>query len=198
MIRELGLGPKRFTDLVTGLPGIGPTLLAKRLNDMQAAGLVTRTKLPPPAAANVYELTQAGSDLAPALVELARWGLRYMDMPKSSDHFRLGWYLTALQVMHRPESSRGVRETYELRIADELFTVRSEDGALKIKQGPSLDPDLVLTTDYKTFFALGRRRLSPSEAASVGRAEIEGDLAAADRCVAILRPGFRDAAVSQD
>jgi DNA-binding HxlR family transcriptional regulator len=192
VIRELRLGPKRFTDLLNGLPGIGPTLLARRLKGMQAAGLVARTKLPPPAGVNVYELTEAGKELGPAMVELSRWGARYMGTPMPSDQFRLGWLLAAQQAMYDPEAIHGVRETYELRIADEVYSVRVDDGGLEIEQGPSSDPDLVVTTDYKTLFALGTGQLSPSEAVRLGRARMKGDFATAERCVEILRPRFRD------
>lgn len=192
VVRELRLGPKRFTDLREGLPGVGPTLLAGRLRNMQAAGLVRRRKLPPPAAVNVYELTEAGEELAPAMVALSRWGMRYMGARKPDDHFRLGWLLAAQQAMHDPESTRGVRETYELRIADEVYSVRVDDGSLEIKQGPSPDPDLIVTTDYETLFALGSGELSPAEAVRLGRAKMKGELATAERSVEILRPRFRD------
>jgi DNA-binding HxlR family transcriptional regulator len=197
VLRELRLGPKRFTDLLEGLPGIGPTLLANRIKSLQADGLVTRTNLPLPAPAKVYELTEAGRELAPAMVELSRWGVRYMGTPRSGDQFRLGWFLAAQQAMYDPESTRGVRETYELRIAEEVFTVRVDNGSLAIEQGPSPDPDFVVTTDYETFFALGARQLSPADAVRLGRATMRGDLATAERCVEILRPRFRETAASK-
>jgi DNA-binding HxlR family transcriptional regulator/putative sterol carrier protein len=191
-VRELRLGPKRFTDLLKGLPGISPTLLATRLRDMQSAGLVRRTELPPPGAANVYELTEAGKELAPAMVELARWGSKRMDRFKSGTHFRLGWHLSALQAMHSPEAFRGVSETYELRISDEIYDVRMDDGVLDVKQGRSADPDLVVRMDYETLFALGSGQMTVADALRRGRATIEGDLATAERCAEILRPRFHD------
>jgi len=79
VVRELMEGPKRYTDLVDGLPGIGTNILAARLKDLESAGIVTKQKLPPPAASTVYELTAAGRSLKPVLHELAR-GSTYADI----------------------------------------------------------------------------------------------------------------------
>jgi DNA-binding HxlR family transcriptional regulator len=74
VIRELMHGPKRYTDLVDGLPGIGTNILAARLRDLEQADVVARRTLPPPAASKVYELTDYGRELRPAMRELALWG----------------------------------------------------------------------------------------------------------------------------
>src|SRR3954465_204093 len=74
VVRELLLGPKRFTDLRAGLPNIGPDVLAQRLRDLEGSGLVRRATLPPPAASAVYELTERGADLEEVVLALGRWG----------------------------------------------------------------------------------------------------------------------------
>src|ERR687889_2824463 len=74
VVRELLLGPKRFTDLRAGLPNVGPDVLAQRLRELEAAGVVRRAKLPPPAASKVYELTPRGAELEPVILALGRWG----------------------------------------------------------------------------------------------------------------------------
>ena len=79
VVRELLVGPMRFSDLRDHLPGISGALLTQRLRDLEAAGLVQRTDLPPPAARQVYELTARGHELAPVIYELARFGLAYLD-----------------------------------------------------------------------------------------------------------------------
>jgi hypothetical protein len=159
---------------------------------------VRRTDLPPPAAASVYELTEAGQGLAPAMVELARWGAKHVDTSTPRTHFRLGWHLAAVQAMLDPESARGVHETYELRISDEIYSVRVDDGILDVKQGPSADPDLIVRMDYETLFALGSGQLTVPDALNRGRATIEGDLAIAERCAEILRPRFHDPVANTD
>src|SRR3954471_8869036 len=74
VVRELVLGPKRFTDLRAGLPGLGPDVLSQRLRDLEAAGIVERRTLAPPAAAKVYALTPRGAELEPVVLALGRWG----------------------------------------------------------------------------------------------------------------------------
>src|SRR5688572_7475316 len=103
LVRELLLGRKRYTDLLEGLPGIGPNVLAFRLRQLLEAGLVRKVKLPPPAASTVYELTELGEGLRPIVRELTRWGLNFLGPPQPSDHFRLGWVLSALEASFRPE-----------------------------------------------------------------------------------------------
>src|SRR5690349_23072333 len=76
VVRELVLGPKRFTDLRAGLPGISPNVLTQRLEELEAAAIVQRRKLPPPASAWVYELTDWGLELESVIMALGRWGAR--------------------------------------------------------------------------------------------------------------------------
>src|SRR5918997_566704 len=96
-IRELLLGPKRFSDLLAGLSGIGPNVLSTRLRTLEAEGLVTKRRLPPPAASTVYELTGRGRELEPAVVELARWGVGLLGPPAEDDRYRPGWLALSLR-----------------------------------------------------------------------------------------------------
>ena len=95
LVRELTLGPRRYRDLATGLPGIPSNVLAARLKDLQAAGVITRRTLPAPTDVTVYELTDAGRALQPALNELLHWGLRYAPEPSQDDAAQPGWGLLA-------------------------------------------------------------------------------------------------------
>ena len=81
VVRELLVGPQRFTDLHAALEGIPRNLLADRLRDLEAAGLVAKRDLPPPAARTVYELTGAGQALLPVIGALAQWGLKHIAPP---------------------------------------------------------------------------------------------------------------------
>src|SRR5260370_755107 len=93
--RELTFGPRRYRDLTAGLPGIPSNVLAARLKDLQAAGVVTRRTLPAPTDVTVYELTGAGRALQPALTELLHWGRRYAPEPSPGDASQPGWALLA-------------------------------------------------------------------------------------------------------
>ena len=101
VVRELMAGPKRYTDLVGGLHGIGTNILADRLKELEAAGLVEKHKLPPPAASTVYELTASGRALRPVLHELARFGARYLG-PPPAESLQEGWLLGALDIAVSP------------------------------------------------------------------------------------------------
>jgi DNA-binding HxlR family transcriptional regulator len=103
VVRELMQGPKRYTDLAAELPGIGTNILAARLKELEAAGLVEKHKLPPPAASTVYELTAAGRNLRPVLHELARFGAKLMG-PPPPDALEEGWLLQALDLAVAPIS----------------------------------------------------------------------------------------------
>src|SRR5919202_4903626 len=78
IVRDLLTGPKRYTDLLAGLPGIGTNLLATRLRELEQHGLVARRVLPPPAGSTVYELTDVGQTLEPVVLALGRWGRRLL------------------------------------------------------------------------------------------------------------------------
>ena len=188
VVRELLPGPKRYTDLLAGLPGIAPNVLADRLRQMQDARLVRRATLPPPAASQVYELTPLGDGLRPVLLELSRWGYNFLGAPQPGDSFQLGWLLASLEAMFRPDAARGVHETYEFTIDGETFHIRVDDGSVEIARGAAEDPDFRSAMDLTTFTAIGARMITPEEAAAGGRATYEGDLEAGRRSVEILGP----------
>lgn len=98
ILRELFLGPKRFSDLKSALNGVSPSVLADRLTRLEERGIILRRELPPPAASVVYELDDAGRALRPLLVELTRWGLRFMGSPAPDDSFRPEWLTLGFEV----------------------------------------------------------------------------------------------------
>ncbi|GAA2062987.1 hypothetical protein GCM10009801_06520 [Streptomyces albiaxialis] len=186
IVRELLLGPRRYTDLAAGLPGIGPNVLAERLRAMREAGILEQTKLPPPAATSAYVLTELGEAMRPLVDELTRWGMRLGGPPRPGDTFQLNWLLNVLRAAFRPEAARGVRETYEFRVAGETFHLRVDDGALDVRHGSAPEAACVLTADLGTFMALGARIVEVADAVERGLVALEGGLPAADRAVAIL------------
>jgi DNA-binding HxlR family transcriptional regulator len=147
VVRELLLGPKRFTDLRAGLPNIGPDVLAQRLRDLEANGIVERGTLPPPAASHVYALTDWGRELEPVVLGLGRWGSR---APVPSEDAPLGpdAAMLALKTMFVP--SDGLEASYEVRFGDNVYDVRVAGARLDIRRGPSERPDATLTTDPGT------------------------------------------------
>jgi DNA-binding HxlR family transcriptional regulator/putative sterol carrier protein len=181
IVRELLTGPKRFKDLLEGLPGIGTNLLAGRLKELEGEGLLRRTTLPPPAGSAVYELTGRGRDLEPVLMGLARWGVDLLGEPRPGEAFKPAWAVQAMKATFRPEVARWVRETYEFRVGEDVFHVRVDDGVSEPEYGPAWEPDLILRTDPDTFLALVSGRTEASDAIEAGRLDIEGDAEALAR-----------------
>ena len=186
IVRELLRGPKRYTDLAERLPGIGTNILAARLRDLEQSGVIHKRKLPPPAASTVYELTEYGAGLEEVLYALARWGARSLGPPKRRNDLYPEWGLNAFAALFNPEAARGLTETYVVKVDDDVFTARIEDGHLDVALGAADDADVVVETDIATFFALTSGELAPGDAAQCGRARVEGDRAALDRCFQVL------------
>lgn len=181
IVRELRLGPRRFTDLVDGLPGISRKLLTDRLRDLEREGVIRRGKLPPPAARQVYELTDDGRDLASAMTGLIAWGARRLDQRASEDAFHPRWPAVAMAALADREAARGVRETYQFVIEDSLFHFIVDDGSVEVHDGRAEDPHVVVTTDEQTWAAIATGETSASSAAAAGALAITGDRESAKR-----------------
>ena len=192
LVRELLTGPKRFKDLLKGLPGIGTNLLTGRLKALEEAGIVCRATLPPPAGSKVYELTEAGRSLEPVLVELSRWGSRLMGEPRGEEDMRPAWAAVAVRSVFDPRTARGLRETYEFRIDEEVFHVRVEEGEVEARQGSSDDPDVVVAGATETFLAVTAGHVTPEEAVEKGSIRVESTRGDHDealaRCLRMLEP----------
>ncbi len=194
LVRDLLLGPKRYKDLLAGLPGIGTNLLADRLRELEGAGLVERTVLPPPAGSAVYQLTETGKALETVMVALGRWGARFLGAPRKTDVMVPRAYFVAMRGTFNPEAAAGTNETYEVRIADLVFEVRVERGGVATSEGRATNPDAVMTMDVETLNALLFRLLTPAAALASGRVQIKGDPDALKRLVGVFgfhpRPGM--------
>ncbi|HEV8229982.1 MAG TPA: winged helix-turn-helix transcriptional regulator [Candidatus Limnocylindria bacterium] len=186
LVRELMLGPQRFTDLLEGLPGIGTNLLTDRLKVLEQRGVIARRVLPPPAASAVYELTEVGRGLETVVLSLGRWGSQLLGPPKSEDAIRPGWFLISLRATFKPERVTKPREAFELRIDGKPFQVRIERKDVFVSQGPATDPDVIVTTDTPTLKSLVKGSLTPAAAVRSGVARVEGDRTGLQRFVDIF------------
>jgi DNA-binding HxlR family transcriptional regulator/putative sterol carrier protein len=186
IVRELIAGPRRFTDLLQGLPGISTNLLSERLKELEQQGMLRRRTLPPPAASSVYELTALGHALEQTLLELGKWGSQFV--PASSEGatvLHASSYALTLKTFFRPEQAQGLRETYELHIGNEVLQVQINDGAIQVQQGEALKADMVLHSDVSSYLGLLSSEIQPDEAISSGLIRIEGDPGALHRFVNI-------------
>ena len=181
ILRELRPGPRRFTDLIDGLPGISRKLLTERLRDLESDGIISRTELPPPAARHVYELTDDGRDLTTALIPLAAWGARRLGERQSEEAFRPRWSAIGMAFLADRDATKGVNETYQYVVGDSTFHFVVEDGSIEVRDGRAEDPAVVVTTDEETWADLASGKTRARSAVDAGTLTITGDPSASER-----------------
>ena len=190
VVRELLHGPKRFTDLRTGLPRVGPDMLAARLRELEEAGVVRRGALPPPAASKIYELTEWGAELAPVLVALGRWGSR-TPLGDQAPPLGIDAAIVALETTFDPEAAGWVDAVYELTLADQVFTLEVAAGRLEVTRGHSpagVTPVAAIETDTATLAAVVWHGHPLERAVRDGALQVEGDREAAADFVGLFAP----------
>jgi DNA-binding HxlR family transcriptional regulator len=174
VVRELLLGPKRFTDLRTGIPDISPNVLGQRLRELEESGIVQRRKLPPPAAAQVYELTEWGRELEPAILSLGRWASGSPSFPVGAEMGPDSLVL-ALKSTFDPAKADGLDATYELRVGDVPFRISVADGRFDAAHGEVRHPDATITGDAGTVAEVVFQGSALDSAIRSGALKIEGD-----------------------
>ena len=186
VVRELVLGPKRFTDLREGLPTLGPDMLAQRLRDLEEAGVVRRRILPAPAASRVYELTEWGADLQPVLLELGRWGSR-VPLPDQPPPLGIDAAILALETTFDPVAATGVEEAYAINLGDQAFVLTVADGRLTVGRGATGAVAARLHLDTVTLTTVFFHGRPLRDAVEQGDARVDGDAGAAERLVSYFR-----------
>jgi DNA-binding HxlR family transcriptional regulator/putative sterol carrier protein len=185
VVRELLLGPKRFTDLRAGLPRVSPNILAQRLRELEGAGVVWRRKLPPPAASKVYELTEWGMELEPVITQLGRWGSRSPSRPRDAG-ISVDSLVLALRTMFDPRAADGFSASYELHLGEDRFRAVVADGQFEIARGSADRPDATIETDPVTLAALVFDGGQLAEALRSGGLKLEGDESAVTRFLSLF------------
>ncbi len=182
--RELLLGPRRFTDLMHGLPGVSATVLASRLKDLEQAGLVSKRTLPPPAASAVYELTDEALGLARVLTAMAEWGMGLLGRPRKGDEIRGAWIVLGIAVTSPVPDVDDA--TFVLHVGGEVLHVDVRDGRLQPRLGDAAEPAAVITAGATAFADLALGRVDLDTALAKRRVTLEGDQAAARRLLASI------------
>jgi hypothetical protein len=193
-VRELVLGPKRFTDLRGGLPGLSSDVLVQRLRDLERAGIVRRGTLPPPAGSRIYELTEWGRELEPVLLALGRWGSR-APLPRGGPQLGIDAFVVALKTLFDPSQAGGLSESVELVLGEQRFHARVRGRRLQIVRASAERPDAIIRGDTRSLSAVlwHGRRLSDARAA--GDITIEGSRPVVERFLKVFplqgpaRPG---------
>jgi DNA-binding HxlR family transcriptional regulator len=193
IIRDLMMGPKRYTDLRAGLPGIATDILTARLRTLEDAGFVRRRELPRPAPATVYELTEDGLQLRHVVLALAQAGMATLAGPEPGEDVRAERLVLALRASFRREEFADLSETYELTIDGEPFTVGVDEGAVDTRPGTASNPAIRLRTDAGTLGALLSGELASEAALADHRVVLEGDRKVLKRFVEAFAYGPRPA-----
>jgi len=185
VVRELLLGPKRFTDLRVGLPHVSPNVLAQRLRELERAGVVRRRKLPPPAASRVYELTDWGMELGPVIIGLGRWGAHSPSRPRDAE-IGVDSLILSFRTMFDPQAAEGLNASYELWLGEDHFRAVVAEGRFEVARGSVARPDATIETDPGTLAALVYEGRALDEALRSGSLEIEGEESAVERFLTLF------------
>lgn len=178
IVRELLLGPRRFTDLRERLDEISPSVLTGRLSRAEGLGLIRRSVLPPPAASTVYELTEAGAALRPAVFELIRWGGRFLFPPRKGERVEPDWMLLALAACARREASPPRSFLLNIREGKKEATVHVAGGPTGTVVSDRAAPaDVTIVATVPTILSLMSGALDPLQALKERRIDVAGDRA---------------------
>jgi DNA-binding HxlR family transcriptional regulator len=180
IVRDLLFGPKRFSDLQVGLPHGSPNVLTQRLRELESSGIVHRRRLPPPASANVYELTDWGRQLEPILLQLQRWGA---SSPSYAPDVAVGCdsAMLALKNAFDGAVAGDLAMAVEVRFPLGTFGVTVRNGSINIARGPAESPDVVLETDPPTLEHVAFSALAVDDAERQGELVVHGDHVLAQR-----------------
>jgi len=177
LVRELLLGPLRYSDLLAALPGIGTRVLAERLRHLVDEEVIETRRLPPPISADVYQLTERGQALAPVASALAMWGRTLMTRPRKGDARSPTSAMLAVR-MRAQQSRRPRPGRWQLVIGDQPFELRIDGGRVIARRGEVDAPDGAATVSPADVFALMEGRVGVDEAVASGRLRLEGELTA--------------------
>jgi DNA-binding HxlR family transcriptional regulator len=184
VVRDLLMGPRRYTDLRDALPGIATDLLTARLRTLEEAGYVQRRKLPRPALVTVYELTDSGRRLGRVVLELARLGIERLGPPAADDDIDTDALVLSLRASFTPDVHGDAEASYQLDLDDEPFTVTVRDGRAETRRGQADDAQLAIKTSSRTLARLLCGGIGPDEMTATGELELTGPRSELDRFVA--------------
>jgi DNA-binding HxlR family transcriptional regulator len=185
VVRELLLGPKRFTDLRAGLPHVGPDILAQRLRELEQSGIVRRGTLPPPAGSRIYELTERGHELEPIVVALGRFG-SVAPFPPGEAQIGVDAVVIALKSLFAAGAADGLSASYELRLGEQSFRIDVADGRIEAVRGSAEAPEATIETDPGTLASILWHGRKLEEARRAGDIAITGDRRAVTRFVGLF------------
>ncbi|MGB6007620.1 winged helix-turn-helix transcriptional regulator [Castellaniella sp.] len=181
IVRELLLGPKRFTDLRAGLPGISANVLTQRLTRLEASGVLSRRRLPPPASVAVYDLSPWGRELEPILLQLVRWGVQSPAFVRGSP-LNADALILSFRTLFDPLAAQGRDTCVTLVLDGQAFSAMVLAGQLDVARGPAAAPSrATLSTDPTTLLHMAYGHIALEAMLAQGRADYSGERAAIER-----------------
>jgi DNA-binding HxlR family transcriptional regulator len=186
VVRELLLGPKRYTDLRRGLPNASPNVLSQRLDELERGGVIRRRKLPPPAGARVYELTDWGLELEEVLMSLGPWAARSPTAASDAPVVSGDSIVLALRARFDSGAAHGLHACYELRFGEDRFRLEVAEDKIEVARGDADHADATIDTDPDTLNAVLWRGRPLADAQRSGTMTIDGDKAAVERFVELF------------
>jgi DNA-binding HxlR family transcriptional regulator len=197
IVRNLMVGPQRYTDLREALPGLATDLLTARLRTLEEAGYVARRQLPRPASVTVYELTPMGQRIARVILELGRVGLAMLGPPAEDDLVTPDALVLSLRPSFRADVAGDVEERYQVELDGERYVVNVHPGWAEAARGTASEPKLTIATSTSTFAQLLSGATNAKAALSGGELKIDGPRRALDRFLAIFSyPAAREPATA--
>ncbi|MEO3771301.1 winged helix-turn-helix transcriptional regulator [Micromonospora sp. B9E7] len=188
VVRDLLLGPRRFNDLLGGLPGVSPNVLSQRLRQLTEHGVVHRRDLGPPTRVHLYELTEWGRALEPILLQFGRWGSQSPQSPEGA--LGIDSLLLSIKAAFDPARAAALRGVYEFHVDADTYLAEVADGAVQIRRGTAPEPDAALTTDIDTLRAVCGHQITMAAALASGALRLTGDEPAQRRLTDLLLAPF--------
>lgn len=185
IVRELLLGPKRFTDLRAGLPGVSPNVLTQRLAELEAAFVLQRRKLPVPASAWVYELSDWGRELEPVILQLARWGVQSATFARPVG-LGIDSMILSLRTMFNPGMAGKFTATIEIGLAHDKFIARVANTQIELTRGNASRADARIQTDPDTLLMLAYGKAQLDYALQAGTFTMAGNKAVVERFLSLF------------
>lgn len=187
VVRDLLTGPKRFTELQEGLPGIPSNVLTSRLRELEEAGVVERRIQARPGGAVVYELTDYGLELEEPVMRLGFWGANAMGPPDKDDFVSMDALALALRGAFRPGQAQGPKRLYELRIDGKSLRVAVKNRQVTVPTPSLEEPDVVVDASAGVLSQLLAGKLNVDTARTEGHLRLDGDPAEARRLFEMFR-----------
>jgi DNA-binding HxlR family transcriptional regulator/putative sterol carrier protein len=185
IVRDLLVGPRRFTDLRHGLPRIPTNVLSERLKELEHAGIVQRRMLPRPAASVVYELTEYGSQLDDVLMRFGVWGAQSLGQPRPGEIMTADSMVMALRSTFVPAAAHGLQVSFELHLGEIVIHARIDGPSITVAEGPLAGADLIIEAG-PAVKDLMTGDVGPGEAVASGSVRLAGNEALLARFVELF------------